>query len=232
MRRAARLARVVALSEAIAAATPVAPPTAREVSHLARGLSTSTSQPHGGPAPVADHGRRFPVAGDDEEPAAEAPLLFGAREETTSARSRLFAPLIGALIVAVAIGAVYVMSSRTSTDASAAGRAPAAFAPLELLSLRHVRKGDTLTISGLVRNPPTGQMQAGVTAVVFLFDKDGTFLTSGRAPLDYQRLSASDESPFVVAIPKAGAVARYRVSFRTEKDVVPHIDRRAGSPAS
>ena len=160
------------------------------------------------------------------------PRSTSSTRRPASARSRLFAPLVGAVIVAVVLGGVYVISSRSSARTPAAAAVPAAPAPLELLSLRHVRKGDTLTISGLVRNPPAGQMEAGVTAVVFVFDTDGTFLTSGRAPLDYQRLSAGDESPFVVAIPKAGAVARYRVSFRTEKDVVPHIDRRAGPPAS
>jgi len=241
-------ARVVALSEAIEAGTPAAAPLAREVPPRARGLSPFQS--HRGLSPIAEAGTA-PKSGDsprlslsprlspeatgnriDDEPAAEAPLLFGAHEEPVSARRRLFAPLIGAVIVAAVLGGVYLMSAETRAGASAAAATPAAPAPLELLSLRHVRKGDALTISGLVRNPPAGQMQPGVTAVVFLFDKGGTFLTSGRAPLDYQRLSAGDESPFVVTIPKAGAVARYRVSFRTEKDVVSHIDRRAAPPAS
>jgi hypothetical protein len=232
-------ARVAALSDAIASSTTAPLPLAREVARDAGGrspfqphtsgtLSRDADSPHVWPGPRA----ALPVpdidARVDEEPAAGAPLLFSAHEEPASARSRLLAPLVGALIVAVVLGGIYVMSARSSAGASAVAAAPAVAAPLELLSLRHVRQGDTLTISGLVRNPPDGRMQAGVTAVVFLFDKAGTFPTRGRAPLDYQRLTMGDESPFVVTIPKAGAVARYRVSFRTEKDVVPHIDRRAG----
>ena len=35
------------------------------------------------------------------------------------------------------------------------------------------------------------------------------------------------ESPFVVTVPGAADVGRYRVSFRTDDRVVPHIDRRS-----
>jgi hypothetical protein len=35
----------------------------------------------------------------------------------------------------------------------------------------------------------------------------------------------------VVAIDAPASVARYRVSFRTDDGVVPHIDRRGDSPA-
>jgi hypothetical protein len=66
-----------------------------------------------------------------------------------------------------------------------------------------------------------------VTATAFLFGGDGTFLTSGRAPLDFTTLRAGEESPFVINVPVTGAVARYRVSFRDQTGrVIGHIDRR------
>ena len=54
----------------------------------------------------------------------------------------------------------------------------------------------------------------------------GTFVTSSRANVDFLKLGAGDESPFVVSLDAPATVARYRVSFRTDDGVVPHIDRR------
>ena len=62
--------------------------------------------------------------------------------------------------------------------------------------------------------------------MAFTFDRQGTFLTSGRAALDFPQLGAGDESPFSIAVPQSAGVSRYRVSFRTEEAVVPHLDRR------
>jgi hypothetical protein len=67
---------------------------------------------------------------------------------------------------------------------------------------------------------------SGVTAVVFAFDRNGGFVASGRAPLDFGSLAPGDESPFVVAVPNVSQVARYRVSFRTGRGIVRHVDRR------
>ena len=96
---------------------------------------------------------------------------------------------------------------------------------LELLSMRHERAGDTLTVTGLVRNPGA---EAGGTlsAVVFAFDREGDFVASGRAPLEFTTIAAGDESPFRVTIPGVKDVGRYRVSFRTNDGVVRHVDRR------
>jgi hypothetical protein len=63
-------------------------------------------------------------------------------------------------------------------------------------------------------------------AVVFAFDRDGGFVSSGRAPLEFAAIAAGDESPFRVTIPDVKDVGRYRVSFRTEAGVVRHVDRR------
>ena len=103
--------------------------------------------------------------------------------------------------------------------------------PLELVSLTHERRNDKLAVSGLVRNPATGKPINHLSAVVFLFDKTGTFVTSARANVDFLKLGAGDESPFVVSLDAPATVARYRVSFRTDDGVVPHVDRRGDSPA-
>ena len=97
---------------------------------------------------------------------------------------------------------------------------------LELLSMRHTRTPDGLTVTGLVRNQSAADT-ASITAVVFVFDHDGGFVASGRAPLEFGSVARGDESPFKVTIPDVKDVGRYRVSFRSPAGIVPHVDRRA-----
>lgn len=97
---------------------------------------------------------------------------------------------------------------------------------LELLSMRHTRTGETLTVTGLVRNRAAADTTP-ISAVVFVFDRDGGFVASGRAPLEFGSVAVGDESPFKVTIPDVKEVGRYRVSFRTPVGIVPHVDRRA-----
>ena len=134
------------------------------------------------------------------------------------------AAVVGVMAVIVGVAAMMSGGGRAAAPASSVHGA----APLELMSMRHAREGATLTVTGLVRNPPAGAEARRVTAVVFAFDKAGGFVASGRAPLDFAVLEPDDESPFVVTVPNVAGVARYRVSFRTEAGVVRHIDRRAG----
>jgi hypothetical protein len=98
--------------------------------------------------------------------------------------------------------------------------------PLELVALGHERDGDRLTVRGIVRNPGSGARMDRVTAVVFLFDRTGGFLASGRVAIEAAALRPGGASPFVLTMPGAGEVGRYRVSFRTGDRVVPHVDRR------
>ena len=119
-----------------------------------------------------------------------------------------------------------MMSGPRGTSAVAVGPN----SPLELMSLSHARQNQKLAISGLVRNPATGAPIDHLSAVVFLFDRVGTFITSSRANVDFLRLGAGDESPFVVSLDAPPTVARYRVSFRTDDGIVPHVDRRSASP--
>jgi hypothetical protein len=124
-------------------------------------------------------------------------------------------------------GTAWVMSAPEGTTAVAVGPN----SPLELVSLSHARQNEKLAVSGLVRNPVSGKPVERLSAVVFLFDRAGTFVTSSKAHVDFLKLGAGDESPFVVSIDAPATVSRYRVSFRTDEGVVPHIDRRGESPA-
>src|SRR5262249_39693242 len=96
---------------------------------------------------------------------------------------------------------------------------------LELVALGHEREGDRLVVRGVVRNP-AGTGIERLDAVVFLFNRDGGFLTSARAAIDHATLGPGGESTFVVTVPGASSVGRYRVSFGTDERVIPHVDRR------
>ncbi len=135
-----------------------------------------------------------------------------------------------AAILAVAVG---ISGYAITTWGAPTPPAAVAAAPLELLTLKHTQEGNTLTVTGLVRNPRTGAPQAQVFATAVLFGSDGNFLTSGRAALDFTSLAPGDESPFVIAVPVTGTVARYRVGFRApDGSVIAHVDRRADSTAA
>ena len=195
------------------------------------------TEPRSGPAArpepplrVEPHPGIALVEPDGPEETRAADLFTGAM--TTNAREgtmrRLLAPAIGVAIVSLALSTVYLWNRPTP----AAQSAEAAARPLELVTLRHQRLGDTLVITGLVRNPPDGSAVKGLVAVAFAFDRQGTFLTSGRSVPDFPQLQAGEESPFSITIPQAEGVGRYRVSFRTGAGLVPHIDRRNAPPSA
>jgi hypothetical protein len=138
------------------------------------------------------------------------------------------------LVTASVIALLLVFSLATLVVIRASGPRPAATAamnrasaPLELLALRDEREGDRLIIRGTVRNPAGAMPVQGLAAVVFAFDRDGSFLTSTRKPLGPAALRGGVESMFTVAVDDADHVGRYRVSFRNEDGIVAHVDRRA-----
>ena len=144
-----------------------------------------------------------------------------------------FAVMAGLGLV-IASGILFALASTDSgvaatpaagTHAPVQASAPAA-AGLELVSLRDSRKPDSLTITGLVRNPQ-GATLTRVAVTVYTFDDKGSFLASGRALIDVTSLAPADESPFVVTVPVTDAVARYRIGFRGEDGrVIAHVDKR------
>lgn len=188
-----------------------------------------------------DFDLREPIA---ETPAMASDGLFGVGQPVDQG-GRRFAIVGGVAVLVFGLAAVILMlSSGGSHTASAsqargtevidtpsaventsnAARAGSAL-PLELVALGHDRDGDRLTVRGIVRNPPSGAAIDKLTAVVFMFDRDGNFLGSGRATVE-SALGPGGESTFLVTVPGASSVGRYRVSFRTDDRVVPHVDRR------
>jgi hypothetical protein len=180
-------------------------------------------------------GLRTAVEGgpDAAVPDSVAPVnvngLFERETET-----RVAAPWIavGAAVVAgLLVGAAWTLGR--SSDPPEAPATPAEITapgrelPLELVALRDERLDDRLTIHGVVRNPSAGAGVAHVTAVVLLFNSQGGFVTSGRATIDRDALGPGAESAFAVTIRDAADVGRYRVSFRDDLRVIPHVDRRA-----
>jgi hypothetical protein len=174
------------------------------------------------PLPVAQPAPAAPAYVDrfDHESPIEAPALFG----EVQADRRTGSPLLlvaGVLVVLISLGGIYLLNRTGGTASASQGPAP-----LELTSLSHERSGELLKISGLVHNPRAGRAYSDVVAVVFTFDRQGNYLSSGRAGLDFRQLPPGEESPFSITLPSAGGVARYRVSLRTDDAVIPHMDRR------
>jgi hypothetical protein len=148
-----------------------------------------------------------------------------------------FAAGVGAaaLIVAVVIGSLVLTSDRTSSASSGRASEPvgatpapatAAQIPLELIALGHEREADRLTVRGVVRGLAPAGEKGPLTAVVLLFNRKGSFIASGRAEVRPGATDPAGERTFVVTVPSAGDVGRYRVSFRSDDHIVPHVDKR------
>jgi hypothetical protein len=156
--------------------------------------------------------------------------LFSEPERTSPWGPRFV--VIGCLAaIVLAIGLALGLTRSHSSPAGTSTSAPATarnVSPLELLSLRYAQESDRLVITGLVQNPRGATPVSHVVATAFVFGPDGSFLSSGRAPLDFVTLTPGEESPFVVNVPVTGQVTRYRIGFRTEDGrVLPHVDKRA-----
>ena len=181
---------------------------------------------------------RSPQRWDEDLPlrpgdSAAAGELFATAHQGGAGRLPIVAAVVGAL-AALVLGAVLLRGrpadTRTTpaTPPAATGdnRTVAAVAPLELVALGHERDGDRLIVRGVIRNPPAASAIEALTAVVFVFNADGGFVTSARAAVDASALRAAGETAFAVTVPDAASVSRYRVSFRSGDRIVPHVDRR------
>ena len=169
----------------------------------------------------------------DIRPAAEeVPTvhgLFNEREERSAWPRRI--AVVGGIAAMIVVG-VFAWSNLAgsrSPEAAPAGQVSevAVDTPLELLSLKHTLQDGVFTITGLVQNPRAARQLANVKVTLLVFGPNGTFLTSGRSPLDFTSLGPGDESSFVVSVKVKGDVARYRIGFRGDDDrVLAHVDRR------
>ncbi|HEX2442975.1 MAG TPA: hypothetical protein VHJ77_03440 [Vicinamibacterales bacterium] len=199
---------------------------------------------------LADGGSRQPAdlildkRSERREPHVDsgAQTIFAAPDRPSPSGRRIVAVAAVAAVMALAVAALLFVSRSSGSAGGNVQRAGAGVrngsvattgttttAPLELLSLRHERNGEKLTITGLVRNPENGPRLERISAVAFIFDPSGTFVASERALVDFLILSPGEESPFVVNVTAPGRIGRYRIGFRGEDGaVVGHVDHRAG----
>jgi hypothetical protein len=166
--------------------------------------------------------------------------LFAANPSSASSRS-LVVGGVGLFVFATAAALMVALTGATRSSTtppvqtvqtesnSPPASSPAIALPLELVALGHQRDGDRLIVRGVIRNPSSGGRTDRLTAVVFVFDRDGGFITSGRAPIEPAVLPPGGESTFQVSVPGAADASRYRVSFRSESGIVQHVDRRTRS---
>ena len=164
-----------------------------------------------------------------------------ASTQPTGALSRLAAVVVAGALVAgggAALGVALGSGDDAVPDSASGGRprpaveeprsnvASKAASALELVALGHERENDQLTVRGIVRNPANGSTMNQVSAVVLLFNREGGFLSSARALVQAPTLRPGGEATFLVPVPGASAVGRYRVSFMSEERVVSHVDVR------
>jgi hypothetical protein len=171
---------------------------------------------------------------EDRAPLTMSGDLFAVHEARAAWPRRLG----GAAAIVAIVGLVGIVirsgtpfDRRVATETAAVGASstqPGGM--LDLLSLKHTQAANTLTITGLVQNPRDGVALSKVAATAFLFGADGTFLASGRAPLDFTVLRPGDESGFVITVPVTLPVARYRIGFRGDDGrIIGHVDRRGAN---
>jgi len=138
------------------------------------------------------------------------------------------------LVMVLGGGTFWIVSSGVIGRAIAAHEANVTNAnalPLELLSLRYATDAAGFVVTGLVQNPAKSVVLNRVVAVVYLFDAEGKYIASSRAPIESTVLSAGGESGFVVHLATSTEVSKYRVSFQHEDGAaVTHVDRRGSLP--
>ena len=181
-----------------------------------------------------------------DPPAERAGGVVGPAGMFASVQPSAALPRLAAVVVAGALvvggGAALVVALGTGEDAvtdSASGgqprpgvgktranAVPQATPPLELVTLGHQRDDNRLAVTGIVRNPANGSTMNQLSVVVLLFNREGALLSSARAPVQVPILGPGGESTFLVTAPGAASVGRYRVSFRSEERVIPHVDVR------
>ena len=199
-------------------------------------------RPVGLPSPEASAGQGRADLPDAHGSMALEPVatsaMFASDQPRNMSTGRWLALAAAGLVILIGAGTVYALNSGTWLSSFTSGdreevSAASGRQPLELLSLKHgTDESGAFVVTGLVQNPIEGAPLRDVVATVYLFDQQGRYFASGRARLDVPTLGAGDESPFVVKIPNAAAVGRYRVGFRLDDGgVVAHVDRRGQTPA-
>jgi hypothetical protein len=167
---------------------------------------------------------------ETREPSSRA-IFADVQAESEESRAPL-ALAAGALMVGTAVALIIVLSSgerpSASTSTELAETTHSAARPLELVALTHERAGGSLTVRGVVRNPTTGTTVNDLSAVVLLLGEDGGVVSTLSTPVHGAALRPDDQATFLVNVPAAENVARYRVSFRAGDRTLVHVDKREG----
>ena len=148
-------------------------------------------------------------------------ITLAVPEEVHWSRIPAFA-VAGVVVLSASALLVVGMNSGGRVPRHAAANAPS----IELMSMRHALDGETLIVSGLVRNPATTATPA-LSAVVSVLGRDGQIVARGESPLDPVMLEPGKETSFRVSVPQVADPGRYRVAFLNGSHIVPHLDRRA-----
>ena len=162
---------------------------------------------------------------DDEDtplervtPAASVSLVVPDVERPSRAPAFAIAGLVVLGASALLIAGMNV-GHRTRSDA------PSAASSIELVSMHHVINGETLIVSGFVRNPAAAATPS-LSAVVSVIGRDGQVVARGESALDPVVLGPGKETGFRVLVPEVADPGRYRVAFMNGSRLVPHVDRR------
>ena len=183
------------------------------------------------------------AAGEPAASVAAVDTMFAAETRPPAASSQSWIA-VAAVCIVLALVAATVAARRIDapeaaepaatevvTGPAVKSDAPAAIAPtpIALKALTHARErsGD-LKVTGTVQNPAGGAPLDHLMAVVDAIDGADQVVATVTAGVDAPVLLSGDTTRFVVAIPRADSVARYRVRFRLRDGAaIEHRDARA-----
>jgi hypothetical protein len=161
-------------------------------------------------------------AGTQEQPSPSPLVSFVVPETERPSRTPAFAIAAVVIVGAGSLLFVGMKGGEQSPRQTAGAPAPA----IELMSMRHVLDGETLIVSGLVRNPALSATPA-LSTVISVLGRDGLVVARGEAQLVPVVLEPGKETTFRVSVPDVGDPGRYRVAFVNGSQIVPHLDRRS-----
>ncbi len=167
------------------------------------------------------------TSGDEAMPSG---AMFGARTADSGSGNRQRGLLAAAAVAAALVTAGSLVMFVGGRLPAAAGTATQA--PLELVALGHERTDGQLVVSGLVKNPVSGQVVNALEAHVRAFDAAGILIATQFAPVNAAALAPGQDAPFAVTLGEATTAARYRVSFASRGTMLAHMDRRTNLPAA
>jgi len=162
--------------------------------------------------------------GREQEDGVISPWVMSLVVPDVERPSRAPAFAIAALVI-LAAGALLAVGMSGGSRASRHASAVSATS-IELVSMRHAMDGETLIVSGLVRNP-TATTTPALSAVVSVVGRDGRVIAHGESQLDPTVLGPGKETTFRVTVPQVGDPGRYRLAFVNGSQIVPHVDRRS-----